>query len=96
MEKAKINACVILSFTIVMFFLMVVYVRADVEPTYPDTLNEVSSGRWGGTSAISIEAEAGNITELTIDDRRTTQAWQGYYGNITGTITLDDANNYTM
>ena len=96
MEKAKINAYVVLSFTIVMFFLMVVYVRADVEPTYPDTLTEESSGRWGGTGAISIEAEAGNITEITIDDRRTTQAWQGYYGNITGMITLDDASNYTM
>ena len=27
---------------------------------------------------------------------RSTQTWQGYYGNVTGTITLDDANNNTM
>lgn len=41
-------------------------------------------------------AVAGNITELTIDAVSQTKSWQGYYGDITGTIVLDDAENYTL
>lgn len=39
---------------------------------------------------------AGNITQLTIDAISQTRAWAGFYGNISGTITLDDASNYTF
>jgi hypothetical protein len=43
-----------------------------------------------------IQAWAGNVTALVITDIRITEAWQGYYGNVTGTITLDDGDNQTM
>ena len=33
---------------------------------------------------------------MVITHVRVTESWQGYYGNISGTITLDDANNYTL
>ena len=39
----------------------------------------------------SVFAEAGNITELTIEGLSVTKSWQGYYGNISGTIILEDA-----
>jgi hypothetical protein len=45
---------------------------------------------------MSHEAFAGNITELNISGRSQTKHWQGYYGEITGTIVLDDAQNWTM
>jgi len=35
-------------------------------------------------------AIAGNITELTIFGFSVTQSWQGYFGNVTGVITLND------
>ena len=44
----------------------------------------------------SIQAEAGNVSELNISSTVVTRGWQGYYGNISGTITLDDALNNTM
>ena len=44
----------------------------------------------------SIEAEAGNVSELHINTSTVTRGWQGYYGNITGTIVLDDALNNSM
>lgn len=39
----------------------------------------------------SVFAEAGNVTELTITGTSVTKSWQGYYGNVTGTIILEDA-----
>jgi hypothetical protein len=47
-------------------------------------------------SAGSIPAQAGNVTELTIYGKSTTQTWQGYFGNITGTIQLADASDHVM
>lgn len=36
-------------------------------------------------------AEAGNITHLDIDWTRLTSVWQGFYGNVSGSITLESA-----
>jgi hypothetical protein len=41
-------------------------------------------------------AYAGNITLLTIHGTSQTKHWQGYYGDITGTIVLDDAQGWTL
>ncbi len=42
------------------------------------------------------EAWAGNVTELTIEGVSVTQSWQGYYGNVSGTIILADSDEYRM
>jgi hypothetical protein len=42
------------------------------------------------------DAFAGNITELNLTGRTQTKHWQGYWGEITGTIILDDAQNWTL
>jgi len=39
------------------------------------------------------EAYAGNVTELTMTTYATTQAWQGYFGNVSGTIQLADSSD---
>ena len=39
----------------------------------------------------SIEALAGNLTQLQITGITQTKSWQGFFGNVTGTITLEDA-----
>jgi len=44
------------------------------------------------TSPGQDEAQAGNITELILTGTTITQAWQGYYGNVSGTVTLEDAS----
>jgi hypothetical protein len=43
-----------------------------------------------------VDAQAGNVTELTINASAITTSWQGFYGNITGKILLADAqgNNF--
>ena len=73
------------------------YAAAATTPVGPDTITIANSTRMvKDTSGRLVNAEAGNVTELVITDTRITQAWQGYFGNITGTITLDDANNNTL
>ena len=55
--------------------------------------------RTGGidpTTGTTVQAQAGNVTSLVINSTKLTSRWQGYYGNITGTITLDDAVNNTL
>jgi hypothetical protein len=69
----------------------------NVVPQGPDTITISESGRRDNSSApVAIQARAGNVTALVISHETVTQAWQGYYGNITGTIVLDDGNNFTM
>jgi hypothetical protein len=41
-------------------------------------------------------AIAGNITDMTVSGFSVTQSWQGYFGNVTGVITLSDANDNVM
>ena len=48
------------------------------------------------TSGVVIQAQAGNVTSLNINSIRLSSRWQGYYGNITGAITLDDVQNNTL
>ena len=66
-------------------------------PQGPDIINQSGSGRhYNGSNPFSVPAQAGNVTALNITHVRTTEAWQGYYGNVSGKITLDDANNFTF
>jgi hypothetical protein len=36
------------------------------------------------------------VTQLSITGNTVTQTWQAYYGNVSGTITLDNAQNHTI
>lgn len=48
------------------------------------------------TNQTTIEAQAGNVTQLEIFGEQPSHHWAGTYGNITGLIVLDDAQNWTM
>ena len=67
------------------------------EPNIPSQVIEgTPERRIVDSSAKTVAAQAGNVTQLTITHIMITKRWQGYYGNVTGTITLDDADNNTM
>src|SRR3989344_75402 len=71
-------------------------VLALTQPEGPGTLTVVNSSRRLAGSALTTQATAGNITHLIVQGQTVTQSWQGFVGNITCTITLDDANNNTL
>ena len=93
--NTKIIKSIILSFMIVGLLSIFVHGLTS-NPEGPETLTRgLSENGFTNTPKMTL-AEAGNITSLIILGRSQTQAWQGYYGNITGYLSLDDANNWTM
>lgn len=56
----------------------------------------INSTRAPADEAMSIEAQAGNVTEINIFGYSPTQSWQGYFGNITGTVQLADSSDNVM
>ena len=69
------------------------------DPLAPDDAIKVwKSERMNISSygARGTYAEAGNVTEITMNFTSVTQSWAGFFGNITGMLTLDDAQNYTF
>ena len=47
-------------------------------------------------AAQSIPALAGNVSEININGFTVTQSWQGYFGNVSGTIQLADGSDNQM
>jgi hypothetical protein len=83
---------------IVLLFLLGLW-RADAAfPVPPNVLTVGQSSTFNVSQygPKSFNAIAGNITALVLTGIAQTKAWQGFYGNITGSITLDDAQNYTF
>lgn len=65
---------------------------ASSQPSGAD-VNEGSSQRAPADAPESVAAQAGNVTELNIFGYTVTQSWQGYFGNVTGTIQLADGSD---
>jgi hypothetical protein len=66
---------------------------AFASPVPPTGISVIDTGSRTITGVTSIEAQGGNVTELRIDALSVTKSWQGYWGNVTGNIHLDDADN---
>lgn len=66
-------------------------------PEGPNSIESGPSERKTLTSGGSTqEAQAGNMTPLFLTSDTITKRWQGFYGNISGGILLDDANGNTL
>jgi hypothetical protein len=69
--------------------------------SYPGGATGITTGvneRFNASNypAESTYAEAGNITEINITAKSQTIYWQGYYGEVTGDVVLDDAQENSM
>jgi len=65
-------------------------------PSGADTAVATSSSANAASAGNDPNALAGNITGLTLTGLTTTQTWQGYFGNVTGTIQLADSSDNVM
>ncbi len=79
---------------IALSFLSAALVSAD--PSGPNIFTIVNSSRAPLTQASSLVAWAGNITQLNIAGSSTTKSWAGYFGNVSGYLTLSDSNNRSL
>ncbi len=84
-----------LSIAVFVFLLLNISLVLAVEPFGASVVN-LSSSRQNATPATGIPAIAGNVTELSITGISITQSWQGYFGNVSGTIQLADSSDNIM
>ncbi|OGJ21185.1 hypothetical protein A3K73_05025 [Candidatus Pacearchaeota archaeon RBG_13_36_9] len=90
MEDKNRTSWIYFSFFVALAFLLYFGAVIAVEPFGANYTNEISSTAQPDAPQ-SIPAQAGNVTQLDIFGYTTTQSWQGYYGNVTGTIILADS-----
>jgi len=56
----------------------------------------LGTSRSSGVAAGQVDAQAGNVTELNIVGSSVTRYWQGYYGNISGSIILGTSSGFNL
>ena len=84
---------------LVMVFLTALlssFVVSGPTPEGPINLTVVTSSTRTPSATQSIGAMGGNVTQLSITAYTQTRAWQAYYGNVSGTIVLDDSMGYRV
>ncbi|MGV8152543.1 MAG: hypothetical protein ACP5OG_05670 [Candidatus Nanoarchaeia archaeon] len=81
----------IIFFALVILTFLFGLVSAEVYGAFNYT--NISTSRAPQDLPSSVQAYAGNVSEINIFGYSTTQSWQGFYGNISGVIQLGDANN---
>jgi hypothetical protein len=86
-----------LEWILVMFLMGAVSVSTVLAlPSGPSSYTNLGSSSYSEPGAANISAIAGNVTELNFVANTITNTWQGYFGNVTGTIVLGNANNQSL
>ena len=70
---------------------------AIANPLGAEEVEVMESSRFNDSiSPETVQAQAGNVSELSITAVAVTRTWQGFYGNITGSLILADSsgNNF--
>jgi hypothetical protein len=98
MNNRKSTTIFILGFLALLSLLTVLVFAENEEPYGVRTITYLSSSRANLShyTPSNISTEAGNLTEITLNGISTTKAWAGYYGNITGTLTLENSDGYVF
>ena len=92
MDNKKMLVSVSLVLVLALFYLLsLVYAEPFGATVTPTNISSAIADAPGSDNAY-----AGNVTELAISGFSSTQSWQGYYGNVSGTIQLADSSDYVM
>lgn len=93
-KRKKVSNWLDLLTYIIFIGLLIISVFAAPEP--PINFTNVNSTRHNISSVISLAAQAGNVTSLTMNVTTASSTWAAYYGNINGTIVLNNANEASI
>ncbi len=85
----------IINFIWVFFLILLLPMLVSALPTGADVTNFTST-RMNTSDAGNTSAYAGNVTELEITATSVTQSWQGYFGNVSGSIQLADISDNVL
>lgn len=80
---------------LVLAFMAAIVTAAPYGPRSVDVLGNDRRTEFN-ESVSSIQAQAGNVSLLMVNTSTLTGRWQGYYGNISGIVTLQSANGFRM
>ena len=83
---------IVVSVIMIMGFSMM---SVSAEP-YGTTFTSESNATAPADDPQSQNATAGYVSEIDVTGITTTQTWQGYFGNISGTIQLADVDDHQM
>jgi len=86
---------IVLGLLPVAIILLNIHFIASITPT-GGNITEERTETAPSDAAGSAQAQAGNVTELNIYGYSTTQSWQGYFGNVSGTIQLADSSDNVL
>jgi hypothetical protein len=81
---------------VVVAMIMAFSVMSVSAEPYGTSFTSVSNETAPADDPQSQNATAGYVSEIDVTGISTTQTWQGYFGNITGTIQLADVNDNQM
>ena len=85
------------SIGIILLIAMVVGVAVAVTAIPEGAQVFIGRAETRGTQvAQNATAEAGNVTEVNITSNSQTQAWQGFFGDVNGSLVLEDASGDTF
>ncbi|MFH0869572.1 MAG: hypothetical protein V1866_00765 [archaeon] len=90
-RKAVFKTVFILAVALGLFLTGVTSVFA-VQGATDYTLGATSRASFTNTSTVAVDAMAGNVTQLDLYGDTITTHWAGFYGNISGNVTLQDSD----
>ena len=91
--KSRSIDLLVIAFTLLLLSAVIV----NALPGGPDSITGgKSERRRENNTGVAVPALAGNVTALDIVGSSITKFWQGYFGNISGTVQLSDANNNSL
>jgi hypothetical protein len=85
-----------------LIFLLVLNLTYASTPEGPDitvsgnSSRPTSNGTKVNATGGSGETSGGYVFTINLDTLQTNTRWKAYYGNVSGTMTLDDASGYTI
>ncbi len=65
-------------------------------PTGPEVVSVVSNATGSLRSPLSVNVSGGYIYTVLINTTSQNPRWKAFVGNVSGKISLDNANNYTI
>ncbi len=92
LAKFSVFRYTILLILFVSIFVFFIFPAHSIQPT-GGSVTAGTPQTAPADSAGSVPAQAGNVTPLNIVGYSSTQSWQGYFGNVSGTIQLADASD---
>ena len=79
-------------FSILIIIILAIFAITKVRPDPTGGVITVgNSSRGTNPNPQTANAQAGNVTQLNINASRITEIWQGFFGNISGQITLENS-----